>query len=320
MKASEVDQGHTAMDLADKRHIVTVAQQDADMFVPAGVEESMLDGPQMAVLHWLTRLTFEGSGNIAELGAYVGGTTRVFGEALRRLGLTRRCLEVYDLFEHNDASRRRLARHPQFDERDFFGIWQANTVEYESLIDLRRGDLRTTAAVAGDRPLEILYVDIVKHPAVIAPVVQQLLPRLRPGGVLIHQDYFHWQSPWVVYSTERLMSYFEILGTVSNHMMVLGLRKRIPPRLLRVDDVDEVSVDEKIRLMRRAIERYPGVRSGLLRVSLLNLMLDEPDFDFELEASSIRSDHGVRSTSRRVIRYLEAVEAQHERTDGRSPW
>ena len=250
------------------------------------------------------------------MGAYLGGTTGIFGDALKRMHVRGKRLEVYDLFEHNSASRNRLKEHPLYEGTGFYKIWKYNTKAYLPFIELHKGDLREEAWKS-NKKLGIIYVDIVKHGSVIVPVMQAMMPRLKVGGLLIHQDYFHWQSPWVVYSTERLMKYFDIVGTVSNHMMVLRLRTAIPAELLRVDDLKDIPAPEKISLMRTAIQRYPGLRAGLLRVSLLNLMSDDPGFDFEREASSISLDIAGQKGVARVIRYLDEV-IKNRSSEGKS--
>lgn len=294
------------------RRIIDVARDELDL--PSNLLDdsgSMLDGAQTSTLYWLTRMEFQGIGQIAELGAYTGGTTRVFGHALARLNARRQVLEVYDLFEHNETSRRRLSAEPGYNEHDFYEIWRHKTSDYAKYVDLRRGDLRSTA-VERTKPLEILYVDIVKHESLINPLMNHLLPRLTIGGLLIHQDYFHWQSPWVVYATEHLMSNFEIVGTVSNHMMVLHLTSAIPPDAMERDFIDGLDRAQKLELMQRSIDRYPGLRGGLLRVSRLNLAQDWSEFDFDSEVSAIRAEY---SNASRVLRYLDAVVSS--RTEGR---
>ncbi len=293
-------------ELKYQRRILEMAIRDADLFHLPETEISMLDAAQASTVYLLTRLCYDGKSNIAELGAYLGGTTGIFGDALKRMHVRGKRLEVYDLFEHNSASRNRLKGHPLYEEAGFYKIWKYNTQAYLPFVELHKGDLREEAWKS-NKKLGIIYVDIVKHGSVIVPVMQAMMPRLKVGGLLIHQDYFHWQSPWVVYSTERLMKYFDIVGTVSNHMMVLRLRTAIPPELLRVDDLKDISASEKVSLMRIAIQRYPGLRAGLLRVSLLNLMSDDPSFDFELEASSIRLDIVGQKGLARVTRYLDEV-------------
>jgi len=299
--------GEGGSDVPIKR-VVAVAKQDAELIADrVGSDASMLSAAEVSVVYSLLRVAAPKTARVAELGTYLGGTTCVFGEALRKLGGAG-CIEVYDFFQHNRTSRRKLVDHPLFDEDDFFAIWQHNTQAFADLLEVHRGDLRITASHSVE-PLWMLYVDVVKSAVLIEPVMRSFLPRLQVGGFLVHQDYYHWQSPWVVYSTERVMEYFDVIGTVSNTMIVLQLRSEIPPDVLRVDDIGDLSWDEKDRLFCRAIERYGGLRSAFLRVSRLNLMSTEGRELPQREIDALRTDF---ADAKRVQRYLAEVLKVHE--------
>jgi hypothetical protein len=305
------------MNLRDIRRLVRVAIQDADLVgAILDAHDSMLSPAERAALYQLIRMVAPSEAQVAELGTYLGGTTRLFGEAFRRSGVRNEPrIEVYDFFEHNQESRRRLRDHPLYDERDFFAIWQANTEPYADLVDLHRGDLRAVAA--DGPPLWMLYVDIVKSDFLINPVMQRCLPRLSVGGMLVHQDYFHWQSPWVVYATEQIMDHLELVGTVSNHMMILRLREEIPAELLGLDYLTGLDWTDKDLLMQRAIDRFEGLRAGLLRISRLNLMSIE---GLDLPGDEIRELREQFADSARLQSYLSNVVRSHESEAPRGVW
>jgi len=305
------------MKLQELRRLVRVACEDADL-VDGLLEKraSMLSPGERAALYQLVRLVAPAGARIAELGSYLGGTTRLFGEALRRSGVHDEArIEVYDFFEHNDISRRQLQDHPLYNDQDFFAIWRANTRPYADLVDLHRGDLRH--ASSDGSPLWMLYVDIVKNEALVNPVMQQFLPRLAVGGLLVHQDYFHWQSPWVVYATEHIMDHLQYVGTVANHTMILRLVDELPEELLSLDYLAGLDWTDKDLLMQRAIDRFGGIRAGLLRTSRLNLMSIE-GLDLPLaEVTSLREEY---AHSPRLQRYLDEVQRLHETAAVRSMW
>jgi hypothetical protein len=305
------------MNLRDIRRLVRVAKADADLMgAILDQGDSMLSPAESVALYQLLRVVAPPDARVAELGTYLGGTTRLFGEAFRRSGVrNEHRIEVYDFFEHNRKSRRRLRDHPLYDERDFFAIWQANTEPYADLVDLHRGDLRNVAV--GGPPLWMLYVDIVKSDFLINPVMQRCLPRLSPGGLLVHQDYFHWQSPWVVYATERIMDHLELVGTVSNHTMILRLREEIPAELLELDYLTGLDWTDKDLLMQRAIDRFDGLRAGLLRISRLNLISIE---GLDLPGDEIRELREQFADSARLQRYLSKVVQLQESEAPRAIW
>jgi methyltransferase family protein len=305
------------MKLHELRRLVRAANEDADLV--NGLLEpsaSMLSPGERAALYQLVRLVAPPDARIAELGTYLGGTTRLFGEALHRSGIRDQPrIEVYDFFEHNETSRSRLQDHPLYNDHDFFAIWRDNTRSYADLIDLHRGDLR--AAGADGPPLWMLYVDIIKDATLVNPVMQQFLPRLAVGGLLVHQDYFHWQSPWVVYTTEHIMDHLQYVATVSNHTMVLRLLDELPAEVLELDYLTGLDWTDKDLLMQRAIGRFPGLRGGLLRISRLNLMSVE---GMDLPRDEVQAVREEFAYSSRAQRYLDEVERVHATTSLRSMW
>ena len=305
------------MKLHELRRLVRAANEDADL-VNALLEPgaSMLSPGERAALYQLVRLVAPADARIAELGTYLGGTTRLFGEALHRSGVRDEArIEVYDFFAPNETSRSRLQDHPLYNDQDFFAIWRENTRSYADLIDLHRGDLRE--AGSDGPPLWMLYVDIIKDAALVNPVMQRFLPRLAVGGLLVHQDYFHWQSPWVVYTTEHIMDHLQYVATVSNHTMVLRLIDELPAETLELDYLTGLDWTDKDLLMQRAINRFSGLRAGLLRISRLNLMsiegLDLPTAEVE----ALREEFGYSS---RIQRYLDEVQRVHATATLRSIW
>ena len=100
------------MKLYDLRRLVRASAEDADL-VAALLEErdSMLSPGERAALYQLVRVVAPPDARIAELGSYIGGTTQLFGSALRRSGVRDEPrIEVYDFFEHNETSRSRFPR------------------------------------------------------------------------------------------------------------------------------------------------------------------------------------------------------------------
>lgn len=265
----------------------------------AGLPFTMLSAAELYALDALLHAS-AGPLRIAELGAFVGGGTALLaGEAPEGS-----IVEVYDLFEHNAGSRARLKADPLYDDASFFAIWARNTRPFAGRIALHRGDLRATAT-ASAASLDLLFVDLVKHPSLVNPMVA-FYRRLRIGGLLMHQDYFHFQSPWLVYQMEELAPWFEELGDLGANMAVY--RKRAEPP---ADLPDFLALDRARALagFDRAIARRSGARAGLLRVSKLRLLLG-----WDPEAAGALADEIARrhAGAPRVLRYLEAVRGLDE--------
>ncbi|MEY9536381.1 hypothetical protein [Sinorhizobium fredii] len=232
---------------------------------------------------------------VAELGAYIGGTTSIFGAGTPSGSQ----IEVYDLFEHNPASRSRLKDDPLFEENSFFPIWERNTKRYRDKLIIRRGDVLETAKQSRE-PLDVLYIDIVKHPSLIN-VMLEFYQRLKVGGILMHQDYFHWQSPWIVYQMEHLLDHFDLIGDVGLNMTVYRKKREIP-----AENVDFLSFDieQVTSLFDKAIARYGHSKAGMLRVSKLRLIIGT---DKKREAELVKEVEETHGESPRVMRYLNEL-------------
>jgi predicted O-methyltransferase YrrM len=257
----------------------------------------MLSNEELSFLDGLLRAAPSPPRLIAELGTYVGGTTVLMGAATPPT-----CrFEVYDLFEHNKASRKRLSDDPLFDPVSFYTIWERNTAALRDRIDLKHGDILQSYKDTTE-PLDLLYVDIVKHHSLVNAMIH-FYDRLQVGGILLHQDYFHWQSPWLVYQMESLLPWFELLGDAGMNMTVYRKLAPLPAEALAMDFLTGIPDSEKLALFDRAIARYNKARAGMLRVSRLRLQqqLGQPPAEAEME--SVAADF---ADSARVSRYLEA--------------
>ncbi|WP_158693519.1 hypothetical protein [Neorhizobium alkalisoli] len=261
---------------------------------------SMLSDEEVFFLNALCS-TLSEPARVAELGCYVGGTTCIFGEATPAGSV----VEVYDLFLHNGASRQRLRDDPLFQPESFFGIWERNTAPYKDKVSLNRGDLLETCK-ANIEPLDIAYVDIVKHPSLINAMMH-FYSRVKLGGLVLHQDYFHWQSPWLVYQMEYLRDYFDLIGDVGHNMAVY--RKSRSLDAVKSVDFLTLPVDEIFELFDRAIDRYKASKAGMLKVSKLRLALEIAPERQQQITSDIETNH---SDSPRVVRYLRALQASQK--------
>src|SRR3546814_16525907 len=95
--------------------------------------------------------------------------------------------------------------------------------------------------------------------------------RVKVGGIVLQQDYFHWQSPWLVYQMEHLSEYFELLGDVGYNMTIY--RKKKPIEIDAGFDYLNIPSSQIFELFDRAISRYAASKAGMLSVSKLQLAM-----------------------------------------------
>lgn len=276
--------------------------------VKAPTNQAAISVPEICAVNFLLSHDRDRIRRIAELGTFTGWTANILAELSHPEAL----IEIYDFFEHNDSSRASLADHPHFNSSDFFDIWRHNVRNHKHRFEIYRGDLNETAAEQS-KPLDMLFVDIVKHESLVNTVVDPFYDRLRVGGYLLHQDYYHWQSPWLVYQMELLSDAFVLLEDFGNNMSVFVKRRDLTEAERAFDYVNGLPREQQYELFDRAIDRHPGLRAGNLLASKLRLTLTDPNFDSEALQAEILRDFGDND---RISGYaIRIMERRHEIAD-----
>lgn len=285
--------------IADIRHGLLAAKQLGATLVKAPTNQAAISVPEICAVNYCLTRAGSGAMRIAELGTYTGHTANILASLSHREAR----IEIYDFFEHNDQSRKSLANHPAYDSTDFFAVWAYNTREHSEKFVVNRGDLNESKNNERS-PLDILFVDIVKHESVVNTVVDPFYDRLRVGGFLLHQDYYHWQSPWLVYQMEMLEDAFTLVGDFGNNMSVYVKRRPLTEAEKQTDYVDGLSAAEKYDLFDRAIQRFPGLRAGNLMASKLRLSIEDGAFDSHQLFDEIQAEFGSNA---RISGYADRI-------------
>jgi O-methyltransferase len=146
-------------------------------------------------------------GDIIECGVWKGGSTMTVASTLRELGARRR-LHLFDSFEGmtvtTDVDRNIYGESAAKLMTDKQGVWARSTLDEvknamrsvgydESLIDYIKGPVEQTIPQNAPSTISLLRLDTdwyesTKHE------LHHLFPRLSVGGVLIIDDYGHWQG------------------------------------------------------------------------------------------------------------------------------
>ena len=254
--------------------------------------------PEICAINYLLSNDRNGIRRIAELGTFLGWTANLLADLSHKDAK----IEIYDFFSHNEQSVRSLKSHPKFSPSDFFDIWSSNTRNHQNKFEVYRGDLNDTVSSVSDS-LDLLFVDIVKHTSLVNTIVS-FYDRLRVGGYLCHQDYYHWQSPWIVYQMELLDGAFSRLEDFGNNMTVYVKTRALLPNERDLDYVLEVPRSRQYELFDRAIARHPGLRAGNLMASKLRLALNDTEFDHEALQADIMLKFGDNS---RIAGYTDQI-------------
>ena len=150
----------------------------------------------------------------------------------------------------------------KLDGQSFEPILRENTKSVADLVDFHIGDITATSWPQDD-PIEILFLDVIKSPAINRFALDTFFPRLIPGhSILIQQDYFIDLLPYLKVTQEYLDEYFEYLAELGP-MAVFKLKKEIPAEVLAVDP-SALPPQEQLRLIDQSAARSESANRQFL--------------------------------------------------------
>lgn len=285
--------------VAATRRALRSARVPGEPFPGASSLPTMLAAEEVALLHALTRDVVTGWGSVVELGTFLGGSTVALGRGLQdRADAVRPRVHTYDRFVQ-DA-------WPSFDVaegEDVLPRWEATVAQVRDLVDVHVGSL--DARDAPDGPVELLFVDVVKQAPTITEVMHGFVARTRPGSVIVHQDLFHWGSPWVATTVAALWDRLEYVGHAARASGVLVVTEPVAD-LATAIDWGAISPSAQLSLIDDLADRFehPTLRGTLELAALFLAKLTDP------QLYARRLDRARRTaTGPRLQRYLAEVEA-----------
>jgi hypothetical protein len=215
----------------------------------------MITPHERAYYYAYTRRLFTGTGEIVDLGCWLGATTISLAAGLAanpRPGASRRRVHAYDRFIWEAwMDRVELLGNPPmvrtFRTQDsFLGEFHERIDRWKDKITVHQVDLLAEGWRIA-RPIEFLLVDAMKSWDLTCSILRNFFPWLVPGrSVVVYQDFAFAGEPWVHLINYRLRAYFSPLHHVpESGSMVFALQKQVPVELLSVPySYDSFSPDE----------------------------------------------------------------------------
>jgi hypothetical protein len=226
--------------------------------------KTMLTEPELKLLYSISK-NFKNEGIIVDAGCFIGGSTLALASGI--LGrIHHRVIHSYDRFL---AEKYTLGKYiPQNTEllSSILPLFLEQTKDIDYLVQVYAGDILTFKAP--DEDIEILFLDVLKTPAVNDHVVEEFFPRLIPNlSVVIQQDYcFTKFNGWIHSTMEYFSDYFEIIDFTPSNSVVFLYKKQIPLDMLK-NVFKSMSKEKALELQQKAIERFPEKQQLILRQS-----------------------------------------------------
>lgn len=224
---------------------------------------------ELQFLYLVGRHHLSGKDRIVELGSGGGGSTYALALGLSESPVfdqkTGR-LHAYDFFRVGKgtfASEKFFdSGHRPADDNSFLDDFKGRLEPFLPFLEIHAGDLWQTSDPGDTSPVEFLHIDIAKTARVFRCVSERFLSRMRPGTVVLHQDFAGPRLPWLHHSTGALLPYIEIAGPPIRSTLAFEVTEPIPVDVLRRITEDDYTVDEKLALISAVQDKIDRDHTG----------------------------------------------------------
>jgi hypothetical protein len=120
-------------------------------------------------------------------------------------------------------------------------------------------------------PISILFLDLLKSWKVNDAVMRDFFPHLRPGSVIVQQDYGWGAGPWIHITMELLADSVKLIDGMKSGSHVFLVERELDRDLLR-SGVRGLTYDEQLEVIDRAIERLSGWARGMVELARLRIV------------------------------------------------
>ncbi|MET7545475.1 hypothetical protein ABZS95_17285 [Streptomyces sp. NPDC005479] len=224
---------------------------------------------ELKFLYLVGRHHLTGQDRIVELGSGGGGSTYALALGLHESPvfdeMTGR-LHAYDFFRVGKgtyATEKFLdPGHEAADDNSFLDDFKRRLDPFLPFLEIHAGDLWQTSDPKDTSPVEFLHIDIAKTDRVFQCVSERFLTRMRPGTVVLHQDFAGPRLPWLHHSTGALLPYIEIAGPPIRSTLAFEVTEPIPDDVMKRITEDDYTVDEKLALISAVQDRIDRDHTG----------------------------------------------------------
>lgn len=193
--------------------------------LPLGLRvPTMLVERELNYLHWLGA-AITGAGRVVELGCFLGGSTAALVEGMKQSAVHHKPVLIYDAFEApNDEAitnswwMKQFALAPGENFRSRYESLHKNRLDR---LTIREGWLPPDIAPEDElklypeqEPIELLFIDAAKTWNVHRTILRTFGRHLKPGSLIVQQDFVEMMVPWLPLHMWQLRDAFEPLDIV----------------------------------------------------------------------------------------------------------
>lgn len=278
---------------------------------------SMLSAYELALLRAVAQDHYQGWGEIIDGGPLLGAGTNMLAKGLvansQVKDKTKRIFS-FDLFLRDEMGDT-VSDVPDRTNSVFEQFMNVNR-DYLEQIYISPGDLlrhRWRGA-----PVEILFIDIAKSWDLNQWVLENWFSCLRPGSIVIQQDYVYFHQYWIHITMEVFAEYLRPIDVVYGASRVYVCEKQIPAELL-VRRLKDIPLVEQLRYYDSAIENAPPSVAEVLKCAEAYCLLEHGAVDEAerflntVRTDQVNPDHAqdfseiARSNQQMVGRLIQSV-------------
>ncbi len=198
----------------------------------------MTSASEQAYFQWYAKHIYTGSGEIVDLGCWLGSTTIPLAIGLVKNPNSKASagkIYAYDNFIWQSWMDESVAGTPldgKYQDGDsFLEEFSKRIGPGKDRIRVHAGDLRQIAWDGGK--IEFLLIDAMKSWELANSIVRAFYPALIPGSsFVLHQDFAHWYTSWIHLLHYRFRQYFDMAYDIPHSTsIVFKLRKSLPSQL-----------------------------------------------------------------------------------------
>ncbi|MFA3920777.1 hypothetical protein [Ruegeria hyattellae] len=186
---------------------------------------TMLSPEEQRMLAFLGAAMPLETGEIVDLGPFMGGSTSAIGAGLNMRADNTRKIHSFDLFSASEQQKKQFLYsrgHPRHEGMDIYPLFQKLTDPYP-VISAKQDILK----VNWDAPIELLFIDLSKSWKINDHLIKTFFPHLVEGAIMVQQDYMFFRNPWVASTMYKLRDHVSYAGHTEYNSVLFEVNRAL---------------------------------------------------------------------------------------------